>query len=221
MVNEIVTNVTLTSDDPQEVRFAGAYPYYWVENFTSDYVYVRIGKNPTPEADGTYTIPAGDKRCISGVGGIYLLGNGKVQISASTNKECPFKSASAGGGDIKINGIAAINGAMQLTQSLIPSDGVAYQMPFYVQSGTMTVGKSALDGIDITFPRAFTAAPLVIFGASVNPSYAKYPTAASYNNLTNEGFTLIASRVGSSGASTIPDAAPCVVNWVALGQLEV
>ena len=120
-----------------------------------------------------------------------------------------------------VNGKAPSNGNVALTQSDIPSDGTAYQMPYYVQSGTLTVGKSALDGIDITFPRAFTAAPLVIFGASVNPSYAKYPTAASYNNLTNEGFTLIALRVGSSGASTIPDAAPCVVNWVALGQLEV
>ena len=120
-----------------------------------------------------------------------------------------------------VNGKAPSNGNVALTQSDIPSDGTAYQMPYYVQSGTMTVGKSALDGIDITFPQAFKAAPLIIFGASVNPSYAKYPTAASYNNLTNEGFTLIASRVGSSGASTIPDAAPCVVNWVALGQLEV
>ena len=120
-----------------------------------------------------------------------------------------------------INNNKPTNGNIDLTQSLIPSDGVAYQMPYYVQSGIMTVGKSALDGIDITFPRAFTAAPLIIFGASVNPSYAKYPTAASYNNLTNEGFTLVALRVGSSGASTIPDAAPCIVNWVALGQLEV
>ena len=120
-----------------------------------------------------------------------------------------------------VNGKAPSNGNVALTQSDIPSDGTAYQMPYYVQSGTLTVGKSALDGIDITFPQAFKAAPLIIFGASVNPSYAKYPTAASYNNLTNEGFTLIASRVGSSGASTIPDAAPCVVNWVALGQLEV
>lgn len=120
-----------------------------------------------------------------------------------------------------VNGKAPSGGNVTLTQSDIPSDGTAYQMPFYVQSGTLTVGKNALDGIDITFPQAFKAAPLIIFGASVNPSYAKYPTAASYNNLTNEGFTLIALRVGSSGASTIPDAAPCVVNWVALGQLEV
>ena len=120
-----------------------------------------------------------------------------------------------------VNAIAPVNGNLALTQSRIPSDGVAYQMPYYVQSGTMTVGKSALEGIDITFPRAFTAAPLVIFGTAVNPSYAKYPAIASYNNLTNKGFTLIAARLGSSGISVIPDAAPCVVNWVALGQLEV
>lgn len=120
-----------------------------------------------------------------------------------------------------VNGKAPSNGNVALTQSDIPSDGTAYQMPYYVQSGTMTVGKSALDGIDITFPRAFTAAPLVIFGTAVNPSYAKFPTAASYNNLTNEGFTLVAVRLGSSGASTIPDASPCIVNWVALGPVEV
>lgn len=121
----------------------------------------------------------------------------------------------------KINGIVPTEGEVKLTQSLIPSDGVAYQMPYYVQSGTMTVGKSALEGIGITFPRAFTAAPLVIFGTAVNPSYARYPAIASYNNLTNKGFTLIALRAGGSGANAIPDAAPCVVNWVALGQLEV
>ena len=121
----------------------------------------------------------------------------------------------------KINGIVPTEGEVKLTQSLIPSDGVAYQMPYYVQSGTMTVGKSALEGIGITFPRAFTAAPLVIFGTAVNPSYAKYPAIASYNNLTNKGFTLIALRAGGSSINTIPDAAPCVVNWVALGQLEV
>ena len=120
-----------------------------------------------------------------------------------------------------VNGKAPSNGNVALTQSDIPSDGTAYQMPYYVQSGTMTVGKSALDGIGITFPRAFKTAPLVIFGASVNPSYAKYPTAACYNNLTNEGFTLVASRIGSGSVGAIPDAAPCVVNWVALGQLEV
>lgn len=121
----------------------------------------------------------------------------------------------------KINGIVPTEGEVKLTQSLIPSDGVAYQMPYYVQSGTMTVGKSALEGIGITFPRAFTAAPLVIFGTAVNPSYARYPAIASYNNLTNKGFTLIALRAGGSSINTIPDSAPCVVNWVALGQLEV
>ena len=113
------------------------------------------------------------------------------------------------------------SGIEAVVQGDIPSGNGAYQMPYYVQSGTMTVGKSALEGIDITFPRAFTAAPLVIFGTAVNPSYARYPTIASYNNLTNKGFTLIALRAGGSGANAIPDAAPCVVNWVALGQLEV
>ena len=120
MVNEIVTNVTLTSDVPQEVRFSGAYPYYWVENFTSDYVYVRIGENPTPEADGTYTIPAGDKLRISGgVGnnGITLLGEGKVQIIASTIAACPFKPAQKGGGG---NGLIA----MGIFQGAVPTNEV-------------------------------------------------------------------------------------------------
>ena len=118
MVNEIVTNITLTSDVPQEVRFAGAYPYYWVENFTSDYVYVCIGENPTPEADGTYTIPAGDKRRISGIGSIYLLGNGKVQISASTNGVCPFKSAKEGGGGNGLISLGIYQGAAPTNEVL-------------------------------------------------------------------------------------------------------
>ena len=221
----MVKTVTLATNTPQKIAFeGGAYPYYWLDNKSTSDVYASVGGTPEADKDDTYTVAAGSQMRISGgVGndGITLLGEGKVQIIASTIAACPFKAALGGGGIKFINGHAAADGALVLTQSLIPSDGVAYQMPFYVQSGTMTVGKSALDGIDITFPQAFKAAPLIIFGASVNPSYAKYPTAASYNNLTNEGFTLIASRVGSSGASTIPDAAPCVVNWVALGQLEV
>ena len=220
----MVKTVTLAADTPQKVTFDGAYPYFWIDNKSASDVYASVGGTPEADKDDTYTITADSQLRISGgVGndGITLLGEGKVQVIASAIAACPFKAAAGGGGIKFINGHAAADGALVLTQSDIPSDGVAYQMPFYVQSGTMTVGKSALDGIDITFPRAFTSAPLVIFGTAVNPSYAKFPTAASYNNLTNEGFTLVAVRLGSSGASTIPDASPCVVNWIALGQLEV
>lgn len=187
MVNEIVTNITLTSDVPQEVRFAGAYPYYWVENFTSDYVYARIGENPTPEADGTYTIPAGDKRRISGVGSIFLLGNGKVQISASTNKECPFKVAPAvgGGGDYSKpdGGIPKSDLAADVQTSLKKADTALQEhqsLADYVKTTDSRLmsaeDKVKLDGIDDGANK--TVVDTVLSGTSENPISNKAVNAA-------------------------------------------
>ena len=97
----MVKTVTLTADTPQKVTFEGAYPYYWIDNKTASDVYASVGV-PEADADDTYTIAAGSQLRISGgVGndGITLLGDGKVQIIASTIAVCPFKSTQKGGGD--------------------------------------------------------------------------------------------------------------------------
>ena len=96
----MVKTVTLVADTPQKVTFEGAYPYYWIDNKTASDVYASVGV-PEADKDDTYTITAGSQLRISGgVGndGITLLGDGKVQIIASTIAACPFKSAPAVGG---------------------------------------------------------------------------------------------------------------------------
>lgn len=119
-----------------------------------------------------------------------------------------------------INGIVPTNGNIALTQSLIPSDGKAYQMPYFVQSGTVTVGRSAYQGIDITFAKAFKDAPLMFFGTSVDgvTSQAPFVIAAGYRDVTANGFKLFARR---SSSDVLNDNYPGVVNWYAFGQMEV
>lgn len=120
-----------------------------------------------------------------------------------------------------INGIVPTDGEVGLTQSLIPSDGTAYQMPYFIQNGTLSVGASAHQGIEITFPQAYVSAPLVLFGAAPDTTSSDLVVVANHKNITNEGFTLIARRIGSEGARSILDNYPAVVSWVALGVMEV
>lgn len=97
----MVKTVTLAADTPQKVTFEGAYPYYWIDNKTASDVYASVCGTPEADKDDTYTVAAGSQMRISGgVGndGITLLGDGKVQIIASTIAACPFKVAPAVGG---------------------------------------------------------------------------------------------------------------------------
>lgn len=101
----MVKTVTLAADTPQKITFEGTYPYYWIDNKTADSVYASVAGVPTADADDTYTIAAGSQLRVSGgVGnnGITLLGEGKVQVIASTIAACPFKSTSRGGDDNEI-----------------------------------------------------------------------------------------------------------------------
>lgn len=219
----MVKTVTLTAGSPQAVTFSEAYPFYWIDNKTSGDVYASVGGTPEPDTDGTYTISAGSQLRISGGvgnGGITLLGEGKVQVVASGIASCPFKSAQGGGGIKYINGIAAVNGELALTQSLIPSDGAAYQFPYYIQSGTVTVNTNTYKGVSITFPVTFKSEPIVLFSATYNKSNINYPISANYNDLSNEGFTLVSWGIGgSSGISS--NVCNGVVRWVAMGIIDI
>ena len=219
----MVKTIMLTADTPQKITFEGAYPYYWVDNKTAGNIYASVGRTPKADADDTYTIAAGSQLRISGgVGnnGITLLGEGKVQIIASTIAACPFKSASGGGGIKSVNGLAAADGVLELTQSLIPSDGTAYQMPYYIQSGTVSVGSEAHNGLAISFPAAFADEPILILGSTMDSASSPLSVIANYTELTQDGFTLYARRIGSSGIMSLNDNSPAVVRWTALGHLN-
>lgn len=109
-----------------------------------------------------------------------------------------------------------MNGNIALTQSLIPSDGVAYQMPYFVQSGTVTVGKDA-NTVEITFPRAFKAVPTIVLGATSIPTDTRYPIIATHNQASAGGFTLIVKVINSGGIAALNQSS--TVDWAAFGEL--
>ena len=118
-----------------------------------------------------------------------------------------------------INGIVPTEGEVVLTQSLIPSDGAAYQMPYYIQSGTVSVGSEANKGVEITFPTAFANEPILIFGGTVDTTTSLYSVIANYKELTKDGFTMFARRIGLNGIMSLNDNTPAVVRWMALGKI--
>ncbi|MGN0598926.1 MAG: hypothetical protein ACI4JK_03430 [Oscillospiraceae bacterium] len=118
-----------------------------------------------------------------------------------------------------VNKLIPINGDLTLTQSLIPSDGVAFQFPFYIQSGTVTVSSTAASsGVSVTLPVKYKAAPLVILSGSTFSSGGQQPIVASYTDVTAQGFKIYAYQI-----ATIPSQLPSsgTVNWVTLGVLPI
>lgn len=106
MINSNVTTPVLTADTPVTLEFAGAYPYYWVNNLSDNALYASLDDVPVPGADGTYTIPSGAQQRIAAnisftdgkaCGKLSLLGEGTVQVVAALIADCPFKKKSKGG----------------------------------------------------------------------------------------------------------------------------
>ena len=217
----MVKTVTLAADTPQKVTFEGAYPYYWIDNKTASDVYTSVGGTPEADKDDTYTITAGSQLRISGgVGnnGITLLGEGKVQIIASTIAACPFKSASEGGGIKSVNGLVPTEGEVRLTQSLIPSDGTAYQMPYYIQTGTVTLTTKTAQGIHITFPTPFKSIPTLLLSIDDNGFNSGHKAeSVAFDNLDKIGVNI---RAWMTNNDNIRDLS-CTVHWVAFGGIEV
>lgn len=118
-----------------------------------------------------------------------------------------------------VNKLIPTNGDLTLTQSLIPSDGVAFQFPFYIQSGTVTVNSTAASsGVSVTLPVKYKAAPLVILSGSTFDNGGQKPIVTAYTDVTAQGFKIFAFQI-----STIPQQLPQsgTVNWVTLGVLPI
>ncbi|MGN1304622.1 MAG: hypothetical protein ACI4YB_06270 [Oscillospiraceae bacterium] len=118
-----------------------------------------------------------------------------------------------------VNKLIPDNGDLTLTQSLIPSDGAAFQFPFYIQSGTVTVDSTAASsGVSVTLPVKYKAAPLVMLSGSTYISGGQKPIVTSYTDVTEEGFKIYAYEI-----QTVPSGLPRsgTVNWVTLGVLSI
>lgn len=217
----MVKTVTLTADTPQKITFGGAYPYFWIDNKSASDVYASVGGTPEADADDTYTVAAGSQLRISGgVGndGITLLGEGKVQIIASTIAACPFKSSSGGGGIQSINGIISNGGKLALTQSDIPSDGTAYQMPYYIQTGTVTLTTKTSTGVKITFPTPFKSIPTLLLSINDNGfNSGRKAESVAFDNLDKTSVNIRAWMMNNDNIRDLS----CTVRWAAFGEIEV
>lgn len=120
-----------------------------------------------------------------------------------------------------VNKLIPDNGDLTLTQSLIPSDGVAFQFPFYIQSGTVTVDRTAASsGVSVALPVKYKAAPLVILSGSTFESSGQKPIVTAYTDVTAQGFKIFAYQI-SNIPTQLPSSISCTVNWVTLGVLSI
>ena len=124
---------------------------------------------------------------------------------------------SGGSGVESVNDILPENGNIALTQSLIPSDGTAYQMPYYIQTGTIALTTGTQLGVQLTFPTPFKSAPLLLLSIEDRGYDANYRTeSVAFNNLSKTG-----ARIRAWYASNTSHDLPCTVHWAAFGELEV
>ncbi|MGN0553405.1 MAG: H-type lectin domain-containing protein [Oscillospiraceae bacterium] len=119
-----------------------------------------------------------------------------------------------------VNGLIPTNGNLTLTQSLIPSDGTAYQMPYYVQSGTLSVNLRYGLQNTITFPKKYKSAPLMLVSISEYGHDSSYPHAfCATKDITESGATLDCWATSNNGSHLYSDRY-AIINWVALGEPE-
>ena len=108
----------------------------------------------------------------------------------------------------KVNDVEPVNGNVSLVQGDIPSGKNAYQLPFFVQAGTVTKANP----MTVTFPVAYKTAPVVVCTANLTESSGTTVSGSGYylkTKVTKTGFTLYSS------AATGYDNA----NWVAFGEV--
>lgn len=117
-----------------------------------------------------------------------------------------------------INGIVPTDGEVTLTQSLIPSDGTAYQMPYYVQKGSVAMTTNTFKGIQITFPVPFKKPPLLLLSVEDSKYTNDYRSeAVAFDALSGTGAKIRAWAVSNDGIRDLK----CTVHWMAFGEKEV
>ena len=145
-------------------------------------------------------------------------------LMSAADKKKLDDMVNSGGGISTINDIAPTNGNIALTQSLIPSDGAAYQMPYYVQSGTVTTTSTMhTTGLAVSFKKAYKTPPLLFITAKeLTNNTNHFNVIANYRNLTATGFVAMARFFNSSGSLTVLNSNNATqINWLAIGQSEV
>lgn len=85
-----------------QVRFASAYPYFWVRNDGGGTVLMSLSPGIAAGGDGVIEVLAGSSAgTMHGFNdtrnNFYISGSGRVQIMATFTPENPFRNAGKGG----------------------------------------------------------------------------------------------------------------------------
>ena len=117
-----------------------------------------------------------------------------------------------------INGLVPTEGEVRLTQSLIPSDGTAYQMPYYIQTGTVTLTTKTYTGVKITFPTPFKSIPTLLLSIDDNGfNSSRKAESVAFDNLDKTSVNIRAWMMNNDNIRDLS----CTVHWAAFGEIEV
>lgn len=104
---------TVNLSGEQKVSFAAKHIYFWVQNFSTSEVLMSTESGVADGKDNVLIVPVGGAGYVhSGIGtnDVYLSGNGKVQVYATDNAFCPFKSGQKGGDEVTtVSGSAEVS----------------------------------------------------------------------------------------------------------------
>lgn len=120
-----------------------------------------------------------------------------------------------------INKTSPVNGNIDLTQGDIPSGKNAFQMTYYVQSGTITMPSTtsspSYKGVTMTFPVAFKSTPTLLLSVKDTGYDSTYRTvSAAFDNLSKTDAHI---RAWATNASSVATSSPYIVHWVAFGEI--
>ena len=102
-------------------------------------------------------------------------------------------------------------------------DGIAngnegYQMPYYIQTGTVTLTTGTKQGVQLTFPTPFKSAPLLLLSIEDEGYKVSHQAeTTAFNNLSNTGAIIRAWYTSNDSSRDLP----CTVHWAAFGEIEV
>lgn len=103
LIKSNAKEITLTGEEVH-VKFASAYPYFWVRNDGGETVLMSLSPNISEGGDGVVSVLAGGSAGTmhgfnSTRSDLYLSGSGKVQVMGTYTPENPFRNAGKGGED--------------------------------------------------------------------------------------------------------------------------
>ena len=180
-----------TTDGINAIAFNEFFRYFWIKNNGDTTLYVSAYSNAAANADNTSKLDSGEMIRVENINdfNVYVVGVGTVEVHAQ-------------------NEIAPLNKNISLVQGDIPSGKNAYQLPFFVQAGTVTKASP----MTVTFPVAYKTVPVVVCTPYLAEGSGTSTSGTNYylkTKTTTTGITIYSASGGAFNG----------VNWVAFGEI--